>query len=114
MFPLFCSRIRDTFTDSGGYPSPARRLLRPLFKVVLREELRKKPGRVRIVRIRLEREDGRWYAASPGNQQTSILRTMVAAEAFAILPADSTCFAAGDEVDAHFYGNHIDLLEATP
>jgi molybdopterin molybdotransferase len=90
------------------------RVLRPLFKVVLREELRKKPGKVQIVRIRLEREDGRWYAASAGDQRTSILRTMVDAEAVAVLPADSTCFAAGDEVDAHFYGNHIDLLEATP
>ena len=72
------------------------RVLRPLFKVVLREELRKKPGKVQIVRIRLEREDGRWYAASAGDQRTSILRTMVDAEAIAVLPADSTCFAAGD------------------
>jgi molybdopterin molybdotransferase len=90
------------------------RVLRPLFRVVLREELRKKPGTVQIARIRLEREDGRWYAAPAGNQQTSILRTMVDAEAFAVLPADSSSFAAGDEVDAHLYGNHIDLLEATP
>jgi len=91
-----------------------RRVLRPLFKVVLREELRKKPGKVQIVRIRLEREDGRWYAASAGNQQTAILKTMVDAEAIAVLPAEITSFAAGDEVDAHFYGNHIDLLEVTP
>jgi molybdopterin molybdotransferase len=90
------------------------RVLRPLFKVVLREELRKKPGKVQIVRIRLEREDGRWYAVSAGNQQTAILRTMVDAQAIAVLPADSTCFAAGDEVDAHFYGNHIDLMEVNP
>ena len=90
------------------------RVLRPLFKVVLRGELRKKPGKVQFVRIRLEREDGRWYAAPAGNQQTSILRTMVDAEAFAVLPADSSSFAAGDEVDAHLYGNHVDLLEATP
>ncbi|MDR3581322.1 MAG: molybdopterin molybdotransferase MoeA [Oryzomonas sp.] len=90
------------------------RVLRPLFKAVLREELRKKPGKVQIVRIRLEREDGRWYAASAGDQRTSITRTMVDAEAVAVLPAGSTCFTAGDEVDAHFYGNHIDLLEATP
>jgi molybdopterin molybdotransferase len=87
-----------------------RRVLRPLFKVVLREGLRKKPGKVQIVRIRLEREDGRWYAASAGDQQTAILKTMVDAEAIAVLPAESTCFAPGDEVDAHFYGNHIDLV----
>jgi len=91
-----------------------RRVLRPFFKAVLRDELRKKPGKVQIVRIRLVREDGRWYASSAGDQQTAILKTMVDAEAIAVLPAEGTRFAAGEEVDAHFYGNHIDLLEATP
>lgn len=91
-----------------------RRVLRPLFKAVLREELHKKPGKVQIMRIHLEREDGRWYATSAGNQQTAILRTLVDAEAIAILPADGTRFAAGDEVNVHFYGNHIDLMEAAP
>lgn len=87
-----------------------RRVLRPLFKVVLRDEVRKKAGKVQIVRIRLERVDGRWYATSAGDQQTAILKTMVDAEAIAVLPAGSTRFAAGDEVDAHFYGNHMDMV----
>jgi len=91
-----------------------RRLLRPLFKVVLRDEVRKKPGKAQIVRIRLERDNGRWYATSAGNQQTAILKTMVDAEALAVLPAEGARFPAGTEVDAHFYGNHIDLVEATP
>jgi molybdopterin molybdotransferase len=86
-----------------------RLVLRPLFKVVLREPLRKKPGKVQIVRLRLEKEGGRWHATSAGSQQTAILRTMVDAQAIAVLPADGTDFAAGDEVDAHFYGNHIEL-----
>ena len=87
-----------------------RRVLRPLFKAILREELNKKAGKVQIARIRLERVDGRWYATSAGNQQTAILKTMVDAEAIAVLPAESTRFAAGDEVDVHFYGNHIGLV----
>lgn len=86
-----------------------QRVLRPFFKAVLREELKKKPGKVQIVRMRLEKEGGRWYATSAGNQQTAILRTMVDAQAIAVLPADSTSFAAGDEVNVHFYGNHIEL-----
>lgn len=85
---------------------------RPLFKAVLREELRKKPGKGQIIRIRLEREGGRWYASSSGNQQTAILKTMVDAQALAVLPADRTSFAAGQEVDVHFYGNHLELVEA--
>lgn len=87
-----------------------QRVLRPLFKARLREELKKKPGKIQIVRLRLEREDGYWLASSAGNQQTAILRTMVDADALAILPAESTVFAAGQEVDVHFYGSHIDLV----
>ena len=86
-----------------------QRVLRPLFKAVLREALMKKPGKVQIVRLRLEKSDGRWYATSAGNQQTAILKTMVDAQAIAVLPAESSGFAAGDEVDVHFYGNHIEL-----
>lgn len=86
-----------------------QRVLRPLFKAVLRESLNKKPGKVQIVRLRLEREGGRWYATSAGNQQTAILKTMVDAQAVAVLPAESSGSAAGDAVDVHFYGNHIEL-----
>lgn len=86
-----------------------QRVLRPLFKAVLREALRKNPGKVQIVRLRLEKEAGRWYATSAGNQQTAILRTMVDAQAIAVLPAESSGSAAGDEVDVHYYGNHIEL-----
>jgi molybdopterin molybdotransferase len=86
-----------------------QRVLRPLFKAVLRESLKKKPGKVQIVRLRLEKAGGRWHATSAGNQQTAILRTMVDAQAIAVLPAESSGFAAGDEVDVHYYGNHIEL-----
>ena len=86
-----------------------QRVLRPLFKAVLREALNKKPGKVQIVRLRLEKAGGRWYATSAGNQQTAILKTMVDAQAIAVLPAEVTSFAAGAEVDVHYYGNHIEL-----
>jgi molybdopterin molybdotransferase len=87
-----------------------QRVLRPLFKAVLREALQKKPGKAQIVRVRLEKEGGRWFASSAGNQQTAILKTMVDAQALAILPTDSDNFAAGDEVDVHFYGNYCDRV----
>lgn len=87
-----------------------QQVLRPLFKAVLREGLRKKPGKVQIVRVRLEREGERWFASSAGNQQTAILKTMVDAQALALLPAEGENFAAGAEVDVHFYGNHCDRV----
>ncbi len=84
-------------------------VLRPSFTAILREALKKKPGKVQIVRVRLEKEGAHWYATSAGNQQTAILKTMVDAQAIAVLPAGSTAFAAGDEVDVHYYGNYIEL-----
>jgi molybdopterin molybdotransferase len=89
-----------------------QRVLRPLFKAVLREPVKKMPGKVQIIRLRLENVDGRWFASSAGNQQTAILKTMVDAQALAVLPAESSSCAAGDEVDVHFYGNYCDLTEA--
>ncbi|MBT1072688.1 molybdopterin molybdotransferase MoeA [Pelotalea chapellei] len=86
-----------------------RQVLRPLFKAVLRDDVRKKPGKVQIIRLRLEREEGRWHASSAGNQQTAILKTMLDATALAVLPEQSSGCAAGDEVDVHFYGNYIEL-----
>ncbi|MFA7404334.1 MAG: gephyrin-like molybdotransferase Glp [Pelobacteraceae bacterium] len=90
-----------------------QRVLRPLFKAVLREDVKKRAGKVQIVRVRLEREGGRWFAGSAGNQQTAILKTMVDAQALAVLPSESGDFKAGDEVDVHFYGNYYDLMEAS-
>lgn len=86
-----------------------QRVLRPLFKVTLRDALSKKAGKVQIVRLRLEKEGGLWYATSAGNQQTAILKTMVDAQAIAVLPAESTSFTIGEEVEAHFYGNYIEM-----
>lgn len=86
-----------------------QQVLRPLFKAVLREALNKKPGKVQIVRVQLKKEGFRWHATSAGNQQTAILKTMVDAQAIAVLPAECSSFAAGDEVDVHYYGNHIEL-----
>lgn len=87
-----------------------RYVLRPLFSATLREPVKKKPGKVQIIRVQLAKEAGRWYASSAGNQQTAILKTMVDAQALALLPAESGGAAAGDEVDVHFYGNYIERV----
>ncbi|MDD2851013.1 MAG: molybdopterin molybdotransferase MoeA [Desulfuromonadaceae bacterium] len=86
-----------------------RRVVRPLFKAVLRDGVKKKPGKLQIIRVRLEKEDGLWYATSSGNQQTAILKTMVDAQALVVIPAECGAVAAGSEVDVHWYGNYCDL-----
>jgi molybdopterin molybdotransferase len=88
-----------------------RRVIRPTVKVTLAEEVRKKPGKVQFVRLRLDREGKGFTGRSSGDQNTGILKTMLMADAMAILPADSTRFAAGEEVDAFLLREDAGMLE---
>jgi molybdopterin molybdotransferase len=65
-----------------------RDVLQPLVTAIAQDELRKKPGRVSLVRVRLERRDGELQAWSAGNQDTGILRTMLRADGVAIIPGE--------------------------
>lgn len=88
-----------------------RQVCRPTFKAVLKNELRNKESdRTTFLRIRLEREGGVFYASSAGKQQTGLLKTMVNADAIAVIPPGRGFMAAGEEVDVHFFGSHIDLV----
>ncbi len=78
-----------------------RRVLRPTFRAELCEPVKKKPGRVQFLRMRVVRRGERLVAASSGDQNTGIVRTMVHANAIAILPADCAGLKAGDFVDVH-------------
>jgi len=75
------------------------RVVRPLVKGTLVGEARKKPGKVHFLRVGIEVRGGEYFATSAGDQNTGILRTMVLADALAVLPADRTSFAAGEKVD---------------
>ncbi len=88
-----------------------RRVIRPYVKVVLQNEARKKQGKVNFLRVRLARQDGRFLAYSSGDQHTGILRTMLSADALAVLPAERTSFSPGEEVDAHIISGNVDMLE---
>ena len=63
-------------------------MLRPLVSAISQEELRSKPGRVSLLRVRLEQSGAELHAWSAGNQDTGILRTMLRADGVAIVPAD--------------------------
>jgi molybdopterin molybdotransferase len=73
--------------------------MKPLIKAVLQHEARKKPGNIKFLRVCLKSENGRYLAYSSGDQNTGMLKTTLLADAIAILPANRTSFAAGDEVD---------------
>lgn len=68
---------------------------RPRIEAVLAERMRKPAGRLHLVRVRLERRDGRVVATSTGNQSSGVLRSMALAQGLLIFPASATELAAG-------------------
>jgi molybdopterin molybdotransferase len=78
-----------------------RRVIKPLLKAILQENLQQKPGKIHFSRIKLEYADGKYLARSAGNQDTGFLQTLLQADALAILPADRTSFSAGEEISVH-------------
>jgi molybdopterin molybdotransferase len=88
-----------------------RRVIRPYVKAILRGEVRKKPGKVHFLRVRIELENGVRCAIPAGDQHTGILRTMVRANAIAVLPKEKTVFTDGEEVAVHLLRGDVEMLE---
>ncbi len=78
-----------------------RETVRRLFPAILQAPLRKSREYTTLVRIRLECANGHYLAFSSGKQETGLVRTLVEANAVAILPAGREDFAAGEEVQVH-------------
>ena len=72
------------------------RLFRPQLEAVLGETLRKSPGRMHFVRVRLARERGRVVARSTGNQSSGVLRSLCEAQGLLIFPAEARELREGD------------------
>ena len=76
-----------------------QRLIEPLVRAVMQETIKKKPGRVQFLRVRVAKDGQRLVASSSGDQNTGILRTLLRANGIAVLPADLEQLASGEEVD---------------
>lgn len=88
-----------------------KRVIKPLIKAILQNDAHKKPGKINFLRVRLASENGRYLAYSSGDQNTGMLKTMLMADAMAMLPAERTCFSAGEEVDVHILSGNVEMLE---
>ena len=88
-----------------------KRVIKPFIKAVLLNDAHKKPGKINFLRVRLTSESGRYLAYSSGDQNTGILKTMLMADAMAVLPAERTEFSAGEEVDVHILSGNVEMLE---
>jgi molybdopterin molybdotransferase len=78
-----------------------RQRVKPLFPAVLQHEIKKNPGATQLLRVRLEYSEGKYLAWSAGQQQTGRLRTLLLANALAVLPAEREVIAAGEEIQVH-------------
>jgi molybdopterin molybdotransferase len=87
------------------------RVIKPFVRAVLQSPARKKPGKINFLRVRLTSENGRYLAYSSGDQNTGILKTMLMADAIAMLPAERTEFSPGEEVDVHLLSGNVEMLE---
>jgi len=76
-----------------------QRVIEPLVRAVMQETIKKKPGRVQFLRVRVAKDGQRLVASSSGDQNTGILRTLLRANGIAVLPADREQLASGEGVD---------------
>ncbi len=88
-----------------------RRVIRPLLKGVLQEDLRKGGDKMHFLRVQVRVEEGRYLVSTAGDQRTGTLRTMVQASALALLPQEATFLPAGSEVDFHLLSEDVLMLE---
>ncbi len=80
-------------------------VLKTLHRATLTEPIKKKPGRLQILRVSINiDQDGEMLVSSAGDQNTGILRTLVNARGIALLAAERDFFAAGEKIDIHLFG----------
>ena len=97
--------VRPALLKMMGHEKVLRRTVRGYLK----EDARKKPGKMNFLRVRVTIEDGRYLASTSGDQNTGILKTMLQSNALALLPADRTEFEAGEEVDLHILDPTLEM-----
>jgi molybdopterin molybdotransferase len=88
-----------------------RRVVRPFVRAILKEDARKKPGKVNFLRVRVEVEHGRYVASTAGDQHTGILRTMINANGLAVLPQEASLVSAGTEIELQLLRDEVAMLE---
>ncbi len=100
---MFEQFVRPALLKMMGH----RRVLRPHVHALLQEAAPKRPGRVSILRVRLERREGTLLAFPAGDQETGIVKTSLRTDGLAILPAEWDSVRAGTPVD-------VQVLRGTP
>ncbi|HTZ41526.1 MAG TPA: gephyrin-like molybdotransferase Glp [Syntrophales bacterium] len=86
--------IRPSILKMRGYEN----LFRKAIRAEITERITKKKGLKYFLRARVEFRDGKYLAATTGEQGSGILKSMVLANGLIVLPEDLTAAKPGDEV----------------
>ncbi len=90
-----------------------QRVLNPFLPAILASDTRKSPGHAKLLRVRLEQREGMLLAWSAGKQDTGVQKTLLRADALALLPEDRVSFAAGETVSLQLLnGATAELMDA--
>ncbi len=73
-------------------------IFRPVVEAVLKEDIRKKPGRRHFMRAYLSFEKGGYSISLTGSQSSGVLKSMVKANALMVIPEDREIVKAGEKV----------------
>jgi molybdopterin molybdotransferase len=75
-----------------------RRLARPIIEAILKEDIRKEPGRRHFIRASVSFERDHYFVTTTGDQGSGILRSMVKANGLVIIPEGTDWVKAGEKV----------------
>jgi molybdopterin molybdotransferase len=73
-----------------------QRVLNPFLPAILASHVRKSAGNAKLLRVTLEQREGVLWAWSAGKQDTGMQKTLLRADALALLPEDRVSFATGE------------------
>jgi molybdopterin molybdotransferase len=92
---MFDELVKPAILKTMGY----RRIHQPLVRAALQDGVSKRPGRVKLLRVRVESQHGKLLAYVSGEQSTGKMKTLLRANAIAIIPSACGTLPAGAEVD---------------
>lgn len=75
------------------------------FEAELQHEMPKPDVRTRLVRMRVEIRNGRYVALSAGKQDTGSVKSLLNANAIAVIPPEQDVLGPGDLVTIHFFNS---------
>lgn len=99
----FLQFVRPWLRQALGDPRP----FLPVIDAIAGGDIADRPGRARLLRVRLTRGEGGWIAHSTGNQSSGVLTSMVRADGLLLLAPDEEGPQAGDRVRVQVFSTRF-------